>query len=46
MCSNVCYNLAQKNWMLSDYVKSMREAYEAWDAASAVVRKAMPKNPR
>jgi len=35
MCSNCCYNLAQKSEPLSERSKeSMREAYKAWDKAS------------
>lgn len=44
MCSNVCYNLAQKSYTIPDDAKSMRESYEAWDDASFPVRNLIPQN--
>ncbi len=33
MCSNVCYNLAQRNELASSEI-AMRQSYKAWDGAA------------
>ena len=34
MCSNVCYNLRQRDYIPKDDVRCMTESYQAWDLAS------------
>jgi hypothetical protein len=42
MCSNVCYNLAQRDYIPADDARSMTEGYQAWDKAAQTIRSVMP----
>lgn len=46
MCSNCCFNIAQRENMQYIKSKALIESYKAWDAASLAIRKVMPPNEK